>query len=240
MINIHFFGCSFTAGDELIDDEIFSWKHECKDFTEYFSRRGRVLPADYQERNKKLAYPALVKTQNIETFNHASNGASVQENMIKLLELVSSGSKVDCVYFQITPYGRELVIDQNNSVTSLQLAWDTLGFENYLKSKRMSHKFWQYAVEDFMDIIMIHNYLSNKGIKHKFVELASWINEFRKKDLEHTKFSYLIKEYNKLPILNLSDSIKHFPTLLGNHFSKDAHVEIARLIINDLSQNNIL
>ena len=238
MIDVHFFGCSFTAGDELIDDEIFPWKEECTNFTEYFSRR--VLPNDYQKRNKELAYPALVKTSDINTFNYAANGAGIQENMINLIELVSSNKKVDCVYFQITPYGRELVIDQNNSATSLQLAWDSTGYEDYLKAKRQSHKFWQYAVEDFMDIIMIHNYLSNHGIKHKFVELASWINEFRERDLEHTKFSYLIKEYNKLPILNLSDSIKHFPTLLGNHFSKEAHAEISRLITNDLIQNNII
>lgn len=238
MINVHFFGCSFTAGDELIDDEIFPWKHECKDFTEYFSRR--VLPADYQIRNKKLAYPALVKSESVNTFNHATNGAGIQENLINLLELISSGAKVDCVYFQITPYGRELIIDSNNNATSLQLAWDTHGFEDYLKAKRISHKFWQYAVEDFADIIMIHSYLSNKGIKHKFVELASWITEFRITDLEHTEFSYLVKEYRKLPILDLSDDIKQFPTLLGNHFSKEAHAEIARLITNDLSQNNIL
>lgn len=29
MTNIHFFGCSFTAGDELTDDYFFPWKKDC-------------------------------------------------------------------------------------------------------------------------------------------------------------------------------------------------------------------
>ena len=238
MVDIHFFGCSLTAGDELIDDEIFPWKKECKDSAEYFKRR--VVPADYQERNKELAYPALIENADINTFNHAANTAGIQENMINLIELVSSNKKVDYVYFQITPYGREMVINHSDSVASLQLAWDSPGYEDYLKAKRISHKFYQYAIEDFADIIMVHNYLSNKGIDHKFIELSNWINESRIKDLEHTKFSYLIKEYQKLPILNLEANISKFPRLLGHHYNKDAHAEISRLITNDLIQNNII
>lgn len=236
MTDIHFFGCSYTAGDELTDDQLFPWKLECTDATEYFSRR--VPPIGYQERNKRLAYPALLQSSEIKTFNHAKNGASVQENIINLMELVSKNTKMDYVYFQISPSGRELLVNKNNRITSLHLAYDAPGFEKYLDAKRVSHKLWQYSLEDFTDLIMLHGYLTNKGIKHKFVELDKQINEFRVDDLKNTKFRFLINEYYRLPILDISAQLKPFPKLLGNHFSKEAHVEMARLISLDLKEIN--
>ena len=235
MNHIHFFGCSYTAGDELSDEEIFPWKLECKDIHEYYDRRKGKIPNDYEYRNKKMAYPALLSTPDAITFNYAKNGAGIQENMMNLLSMVSSNTQMDCVYFQISPYGRELLIDQTNSVYTLQLSWDLPGYEKYLEAKRSSHKFLQYSIEDLVDLIMIHNYLSNRNIKHKFLELASWITDTRFNDLLDTKYSYLITEYKKLPRLNLSEHINHFPLLLGNHFSRHAHVEIARLIDLDLN-----
>lgn len=236
MINVHFFGCSFTAGDELADDQLFHWKHECKDATEYFARRDP--PRGYQERNKRLAYPALLQSAEIKTFNHAKNGAGIRENIISLMELVSKNTKIDCVYFQISPSGRELVVDEKDYITSLHLAWDHPGFERYLDAKRVSHKLWQYSLEDFADLILLHGYLKNKGIKHKFLELENWINEFRVNDLKNTKFRFMINEYYKLPILNISAQLKSFPKLLGNHFSKEAHGEISRLVSLDLKEIN--
>jgi hypothetical protein len=175
-----------------------------------------------------------LQTSDTLTFNYAKNGAGIQENMMRLLELVTANAQIDCVYFQISPFGRELVIDRNNSVFTLQLSWNAQGYEKYLEAKRSSHKFLQYSIEDLVDLIMIHNYLSNRNIKHKFLELADWITDTRFNDLSDTKYSYLITEYKKLPRLNLSEHIKHFPLLLGNHFSRQAHVEIARLIDLDL------
>jgi hypothetical protein len=236
MTDIHFFGCSYTVGDELIDDQMFPWKHECKDATEYFLRR--TVPSGYQERNKRLAYPALLQSPEMRTFNHAKNGASIQENVINLVELVSKNTKIDYIYFQISPSGRELVVDSKDCVTSLHSAVNPPGFEKYLDAKRVSHKLWQYSLEDFTDLIMLHGYLTNKGIKHKFVELDKQINEFRVNDLKNTKFRFLINEYYRLPILDISAQLKPFPKLLGNHFSKEAHVEMARLISLDLKEIN--
>jgi hypothetical protein len=41
--NIHFFGCSFTAGDELIDDYFFPWKKDCLTADEYYNKRSLVF-----------------------------------------------------------------------------------------------------------------------------------------------------------------------------------------------------
>jgi hypothetical protein len=234
MNHVHFFGCSYTAGDELTDDEVFPWKSECIDANDYYSRRKGKITDEYEPQNKKFAYPALLQSSEMLTFNYARNGAGVQENMMNLLDLVSANVQIDCVYFQISPFGRELVIDQTNSARTLQLYWDVRGYEKYLEAKRRSHKFLQYSIEDLVDLIMIHNYLSNRNIKHKFLELANWITDTRFNDLSDTKYSYLITEYKKLPRLNLSEHLERFPLLLGNHFSRQAHAEIARLIDLDL------
>jgi hypothetical protein len=238
MKHVHFFGCSMTAGDELIDEDIFPWKHECTDPMDYFRRRTKKLPSDYNLKNKQLAYPALVANSNIVTYNHAELGAGVQENIINLFKTLWELKPVDYVYFQITPYGRELIINDKHIHSTLQIAWETEGYERYQEAKNVSHHSWQWTVEDFMNLILVHNFLSNKGIKHKFLELNHWINDFRYIDIEYTPFRFLIEEYKKLPILNVSEQIKHIPTLLGNHLSREAHVEIAKIITDDFSRNS--
>jgi hypothetical protein len=237
MINVHFFGCSLTAGDELSDDELFPWKHECKDAQEYYSRR--VLPGDYELRNKKFAYPALMKSLSINTTNHAHNGAGIRENILNLIEVISTNSKIDCLYFQIPPYGRELVII-NDRATTIQLAWNEAWYKEYLEAKRKSHSLMQYSLEDFMDLITLHGYLKSQGIKHKFIELENWVNELRITDLQKTRFSFLVDEYYKLPRLILSDALSNHPRTIGGHYDKHAHIEIARIINEDLIANNIL
>ena len=238
MKNVHFFGCSLTAGDELIDDELFPWKQECSTPEEYYSRR--VLPQDYEERNKKLAYPAIMQSSLINTFNYARNGAGIRENIFNITKLISSGKKIDFIYFQITPYGRELVIDLNNNLTTIQIAWKMFGFDEYLEAKRKSHKMMQFSLEDLMDLITLHGYLKSHNIKHKFIELENWVNELRVNDLKFTKYSFLADEYNKLPILNLHDQLSKRPRTIGGHYDIIAHKQIAQLLTNDLSQNNIL
>jgi hypothetical protein len=237
MINVHFFGCSLTAGDELSDDELFPWKHECKDAQEYYSRR--LLPSNYELRNKQFAYPALIKSSSINTVNHAHNGAGVRENILNLIEVISTNSKIDCLYFQIPPVGRELVII-NDRGTTIQLAWQASGYEEYLKAKQKSHTLMQYSLEDFMDLITLHGYLKSQGIKHKFIELEDWVNELRIRDLNATRFSFLVDEYFKLPRLILSEVLSKYPRMIGGHYNKQAHSEIAKVINEDLIANNIL
>lgn len=238
MIDVHFFGCSLTAGDELIDDELFPWKHECKDAMEYFTRR--ILPADYQERNKKFAYPALIKSSSINTVNYASNGAGVRENILNLVTAISTNTKIDCLYFQIPPLGRELLI-KDGIATTIQLGWNTTGYIEYLNAKRNSHSLLQYSLEDFMDLITLHGYLKSQGIKHKFIEFEEWVNEYRISDLQGTRYSFLIDEYYKLPRLILNDTLRDLKLrLLGGHYNKHAHSEIAKVINKDLIANNIL
>lgn len=237
MINVHFFGCSLTAGDELSDDELFPWKHECKDALEYYSRR--VLPGDYEFKNKKFSYPALIKSSSINTVNHAHNGAGIRENILNLVEVISTNTKIDCLYFQIPPVGRELLV-RDGLVTTMQLGWHTPGYDEYLEAKRKTHALMQYSLEDFMDLITLHGYLKSQNISHKFIELEDWVNELRINDLQDTRYSFLIKEFYKLPRLILSEALSNHPRTIGGHYDKQAHSKIAKVINEDLIANNIL
>ena len=38
MKTIHFFGCSFTAGHELPDDDVIPWKKDCKTSEEFYAK----------------------------------------------------------------------------------------------------------------------------------------------------------------------------------------------------------
>ena len=64
MKHLHFFGCSYTAGDELSDEEFFPWKKDCATIEEYYSRRNQLMSdvsfmENYLRSNKNKAYPAL-------------------------------------------------------------------------------------------------------------------------------------------------------------------------------------
>lgn len=239
MKNVYFFGCSHTLGSELIDDEIFPWKAECNTVDEYIKRR--VFPHDYDERCKKLAYPALVASSTVNTFNHGIVATGTKQLVFSVLEFLHKNKDVDFLYFQIPPPLREIVVDYSGSLFSLQISSYPLAFHEYFKHKKHSHKFLtQYAIEDLMDIITLHGYLDSLGIKHKFIELFTWITNVRFVELIDTKFNFLIEEYKKLPILNLCDNLKDFKPMLGGHRDKDAHIEIARIITSDLSANGIL
>jgi hypothetical protein len=238
MVNIHFFGCSYTAGDELSDDEFFPWKHECKDAEEYISRK--VIPVGYEERNKKFAYPALIESLSVNTFNHALNGAGIGVNILNIIEIISAGNKIDYLYFQIPPYGRELAIDTLGKVITLRLGWSTFNFNEYLNAKIISHNLMQYSMEDLMDLITLHGYLKSMSIEHKFILLEDRISDIRINDLKTTRYSFLINEFYKLPILNLSQTMSKYSKTLNGHYDKNAHIEIARLVTSDLRQNNII
>ena len=65
-MGMYFYGCSFTAGDELVDDVFFPWKKDCIDVGEYYNKRSEAFNKinvlhEYKTQNNLLAYPAQIE-----------------------------------------------------------------------------------------------------------------------------------------------------------------------------------
>jgi len=246
--SLYFFGCSFTAGDELSDEIFFPWKSECTNPHEYYIKRnevfdnknGMLMLLEYKQQNYNLAYPAQIeKLTGYTVFNHADNGASLREMIFKIIYQVSSNDKPDYVFLQIPPTAREYVVDD---VCPISIQMSTLGYvpqaprlENYIKAKVAEHAIYSWTVDDFMDLLMLDGFLTKHNIPHKFLDITSL--EFRQREITGLKrYGFLNDEINKLDVLNLT-SLCESNRLLGGHFDLDSHKHYAKYIVDNVLSN---
>lgn len=242
MINLHFFGCSLTAGDELSDEEFFPWKVTCNSPEEYFNRRNKQLldgnlSDKYEKSNRKLAYPALIENELYKTYSYAKNGASLKENIYRVLKLIYENNDIGAIFLQIPPPGREMYIIGKDFVTTLRFADAKKVFTNeddnidrYIKSKAMSHFPVQYSLEDLMDLLMITNVAKQRNIKLFVINITNQL-ETRLNDINGIQnfqsiHDNLLKEIN---LIDLPTHLKRQQTLAG-HITKSGHQEFAELI----------
>jgi hypothetical protein len=235
---VHFFGCSFTAGDELIDQDIFPWITKEMSIQEYYNRRNEYLAdpqknEEYQIKNKLFAYPALLNSDSWQTHNHAVNGVGLRTNIYKIMELIFNQS-ADIIFLQVPPVGRELYVYSTGFVDSVALAFEPKKPElkNYVKSKNVSHGIYQSSLEDLMDIIMLSNLAKQKNVRlivlDFFFELVK-----RSEDIAHFEdFKFIrtnyIKEIEQIDLIPLVNKIRQGKLILkGGHFSRLAHQYIA-------------
>jgi hypothetical protein len=242
MINLHFFGCSLTAGDELSDDEYFPWKATCKSGNEYFQRRNKILldsdlSTKYEQSNRELAYPALINNDVYKTHNYSRNGASLRENIYRALKLIYGDNDVGAIFLQIPPSGREMHVKGKDFVTTLRFAdakkvvtKDEEAVSRYINAKLMSHSNIQYSLDDLMDLLMLNNVARQKNVKLYVIDMLNQL-EARLQDLNGVggfQFVHdnLLKEIN---LIDLPLHLKRQQTLAG-HITKQAHREFAELI----------
>jgi len=256
MKNIHFFGCSFTAGDELTDQEFFPWK-----FTEehtphsYYEKRNQngLRDNDFVRRyfaaNKKLAYPSHLSYLNnskYKVFNHAVNGISLRENIYNLMSIVESGlDAVDAVYFQPPPIGRELYVKNTANTATLDTvtvntALHASDHYDYVMAKLKIIHPLHYILDSVIDIILVSGYLESKNIYYKFIDLGYGFSQHELNELSWSRISLingLTTKYTNLPKLDYRKFRAPEYMLLGGHMNLQAHWELARELQRDLEIN---
>lgn len=235
MKHIHFFGCSFTAGDELSDEHWFPWKKDVNSAEEYYKKRADsdFDYLKYQEENKAQAYPAILNG-----INHAVNGMSLKECMLRIVELINSDSKVDAIYLQIPPFLRELYITDDNTVTSLLFnSVDKDLVKSYVQTKILTHSALNFAVNDTLELILFNRFMQSTNVNFSIIsfgyELMLRINE-----LQNSPFNFLIKELQKVEVIDFFNYAGTESTKirsLGGHFTLEAHNYFAKAIKQHLA-----
>lgn len=239
MKNIWFYGCSLTAGDELFDGEIFPWKNQCDNTTEYHIQRSKIFAADrkfeidYRAKNKELSYPKqMEEISEFKSFNQSENGASLKSMIARSVEDVLLKKPIDFVVFQIPINHRELLLE-HNSFESIQMSGDNLPsyLDNYRKAKIRSHPTYQQSYEDFLDLLLYDSFLKKRNIPNIFLIINESEYSHRVRDLQETQYQYMIAEFEKLP--NKFLVYQQDFTLqreLAGHLDKQAHRKLAELL----------
>lgn len=238
----HFFGCSFTAGDEAADNIYFPWAAECRDPTEYQNKKNKLFEEKqvdllaYRESCKKYAYPSFLNDDLNESFNHAECGASLSANVYKILKLVEDESiKKDVIFLQVPPPGR-IHYFENESVFSFPLGFNGRNYTEFDSFRLNYLKHFDPVREDFLDIqllLLLSYYLEEKSIKYFLIDLNSELSG-RLEALSRyflwmvNLFKCKVNNLIKMPILQVSP----LPRCIGGHFTEESHKIIANIIKN--------
>lgn len=241
MKTIYFYGCSFTAGDELSDDVWFPWKKDCLSADEYYPRRNKELGnneynwKNYHDDNYKLAYPARINCEEITAINRGQNGAGVGEIVFKIVKDYEENRLSDAaaIYMQLPTYPRELYLT-TKTVMSIQFNGVAMSLEDKMNSYKLaklrSHNFFQFASEDHMNIIFVKNFLENRNIPFYLVTFQNDLI-IRHRDLSEDTNRHLKSLFNKeIKTVDLTYPLSKDANykLLGGHFSDIGHDIIAR------------
>jgi hypothetical protein len=246
---LHFYGCSFTAGDELSDYEYPELaNHEIQDT--YWPARQKFLTEneqrgfEYIEKNKQKAYPAKVATRGFETKNFAQNGASLEEMIYTIIMNLSQIPEVkpDAVFLQIPPMHREAVFfDQHPCISTicytnlLPNVMNDSKYHDYMTSRIMTFTDAHFAISDLLKLYSLKCFLDSKNIPFYLIEMMDELQlrySFIKSDL----YRHITDKLKAIPILNIDSNLetKENSRCLAGHFTEKIHVIIADRIVEIL------
>jgi len=251
MKNIYFFGCSYTAGDELADDEFFPWKKECNDPDEYFLKKLQYFDQtpDYsnvktwEAANRKKAYPALLQNNNnskINSINKARPGSSIHEVVLTVVETVLTTPDISYVCIQIPPGPREMIIN-GEWISTLQFTTFGMRHEqngDYLRESLKLKSDEHFSINEILDLILVTNFLKSKCIDFTILDLDDSAIKDRRTNIISDRWRWL-SDCGSDQVLDLRDKICN-KRLLGWHFNSSAHEIIADEIEKVLIDKNII
>jgi hypothetical protein len=252
MKHIHFYGCSFTVGDELADDE-YPELQNLPSVASYHEARKHVIDSDwdraveYREKCKARSYPALVAKQGYVCTNHAINGASLEEMVYRII-FDSHKEQMDLVVLQIPPVPREAVL-KNGSPHLESLKFSNIDFgekfrthSDYLKSKVMLFNDDYFAIKDLLNLLFVKSFLQIKKIPIILVEAQDLLTQ-RYQLANDEFFNGLRLDVAAIKSINVNQlpGVKALPveqrTTFAGHLSQLSHNELANELVKTIKYN---
>jgi hypothetical protein len=244
MKTIHFYGCSFTAGDELSDSEIPELSnHDTKE--SYWRARQAFLHEgmglDYIERNKQKAYPAKVAAHGFETRNFANNGASLVEMIYKIILNVSSEPAPDVIFLQIPPTQREaLCFDGHPYVSSIRFSDHMPGlktnkYNDYIANKIMLFSDADFAVPELLKLYALKYFLEAKNIRLYLIDTTDDL-ELRYSSVKSDIYQSILNTLKSIPTFRISPIVRttENSVCFAGHYTEKIHQIIANMIVEIL------
>lgn len=252
MKNLHFYGCSFTVGDELADDE-YPELQNLPNVASYYEARKQLIDLDwdksidYSERCRARSYPALIAKQGYICENHAISGASLEEMVYRII-FDSHKAKMDLVVLQVPPLPREAIL--SNKIPYVEsLKFSNIDFgekfrthSDYLKSKVMLFDDDYFAVKDLLTLLFIKSFMQVKKIPLILLNVQNLLT-LRYNLASDEFFNGLKLDVAAIRSMNVNElpGVQALPeekrTTFAGHLSQLTHNEIANELVKTIKYN---
>jgi hypothetical protein len=242
---IHFYGCSFTAGDELSDHEYPELANHTTQET-YWPARLEFLDHqqqhyEYLEKNKQKAYPAKVAAKDFETINFAQNGASLEEMIYTIIMNLSQVPEVkpDAVFLQIPTMHREAVFfDRHPYIATIRYTnlvpkeMNDSKYHDYMTSRIMAFTDVHFAISDLLKLYSLKCFLDSKNIPFYLIEMMDEL-QIRYSFIKSNLYNHITDKLKIIPILNIAPivSTTENSVCLAGHFTEKIHEIISNKIV---------
>jgi hypothetical protein len=238
---IHFFGCSFTVGHELPDNEIFPWKKDCKTDLEYnmYFTNSTIQLEEYTSLCKSMAFPSIIEKNNPNwlCINHAECGSSVKAEIFKSIKLIEDKSQlIDYIIFQMPAFTRELTIDESDILENISISFPDINSSRgraYATASIASHSLDHWTIHALIDLILFEGYLISKNIKYMLLDING-STAFSIKQLINAGTHWNIRTAN---FTDLKEYVLGHE--LGQHFDQETHYNFARVISEKIRETII-
>lgn len=242
MKKIFFYGCSFTAGDELSDSD---YPELCNhpDLGSYHAARKKLIASasfnkEYLQKNKERAYPAKVSAMGFDCENFAENGAGLEEMICKITMHVADRREPDVVVLQIPPLFREaLFLNHHPFVDTLMLTSTGMNsnaekYRNYMEARIMSFQDSHFAIGDLIKLHMLKYVLYQQNIKFYLIDMVEYL-QLRFSLATDQSYRSVIDSIKQIPILHVNPITLTTPDAhcFAGHFNEKMHRIIADEIV---------
>jgi len=235
--HIHFFGCSFTVGHELPDNELLPWARDCKTAEEYYERfssnvNRSISLTEYIKICKSMAYPKIIEENNPnwKCINHAELGSSLKQEIYKIISLIEKKEEIiDYIVLQVPHFTREFAVNNDEKIKSYSINYPMVNepeFNEYLEKSVMFHSMNHWTLHGLIDLLLLQGYLLSKNIRFFFVDLEGTNRNAR----ENMPFWHPEERF----YLNLQwDAIGH--RTIGKHFDLYSHQNFAQILFKKIN-----
>lgn len=175
--NIVFFGCSFTAGHELIDHELLGMsfddcnrmkRHHIRskktvgEFDQIIKDRAGITQQEYNDLSSKRSYAGkLAKKLNLNHINYAEPGLAAEHSTFKFFDAFYSGKlnpKTDVIFFGLTTAHRYLFFDAVGTALTRVMSHEVFYEEDLFHNDYKIMQNYYFAVQNFMNFCLQNSF----------------------------------------------------------------------------------
>lgn len=253
MINkVAAYGCSFTEGQELPDEQFINRAEKKKKklgFQKFADTYDSILTSEkYKNACKQLSWPKYVAEKlNVEYYNNAYGGSSLEDSVYKITQDINKNilDRDTLILIGLTSVNRWMwpTIHKDQPFIS-----NFLGIDRKLKRSFLTV---------YSDAKLLHHYYCNL----EYIELLSYryqlniqcwgmFEDFERRLKEISSqvtpqyFDYMCSRWEhlkSLDIFNWDTQLDSFvqndtDTLGGGHFAKKVHIEFANYVYNSIKR----
>lgn len=237
---IHFFGCSFTVGHELPDNEFFPWKKDCKTDREYHVRFANLVQIEeYTSLCKSMAFPSIIEKNNPDwlCINHAECASSLKAEIFKTIKLIENNSQtIDYIVFQVPAFTRELALSATDELENISIGFPDINSSRaraYATASISSHSLDHWTIHALIDLILFEGYLISKNIKYMLLDING-STAFSIQQLIKAETHWTIRTAD---CIDLKEYVHGHE--LGQHFDQETHYNFARVLSEKIKETII-